>query len=70
MTEEAFNRLERARHAASLIASVGEGMGERMGISLEAIAAIGAYVQEDIARAIADAAHATTLEVTKANPPM
>ncbi|WNH48302.1 hypothetical protein PDM28_16790 [Stenotrophomonas aracearum] len=56
LTEEAFNRLERARDAASLIASVGEGTGDRTGISFDAIAAIGAYVHEDISRAIADAA--------------
>jgi len=65
ITEDAFNRLQRARDAASLVASLGEGTGERMGISFDAIAAVGAYVQEDIAQGIADAVHSTTLDATK-----
>jgi len=65
MTEEGFNRLERALAAASLLASLGEGTGERMAVSFDAIAAIGAYVQEDIARAMADSAHTKTLDEQK-----
>lgn len=59
ITEEAFNRLQRACAAASLLSSVGEGTGERMGISFEAIAATSSYIHEDISSALLDATHST-----------
>lgn len=57
ISEEAFNRLERACAAASLLSSLGEGTGERMGISFEAIAATSSYIHEDISSALLDCSY-------------
>ena len=59
ITEEAFNRLQRACAAASLLSSIGEGTGERMGISFEAIAATSSYIHEDISSALSDSTFST-----------
>jgi len=55
LSEDSFNRLERARDASMLLASVGEGNGERMAISYGALAASAAYVFDDLAAAVAEA---------------
>lgn len=59
ITEEAFNRLKRACAAASLLSCVGEGAGERMGISFEAIAATSSYIHEDISSALSESTFST-----------
>jgi len=62
LSEDSFNRLERARDAAMLLASMGEGNGERMAISYGALAASAAYIFDDLAAAVADARHTSELD--------
>ncbi|WP_312320425.1 hypothetical protein [Stenotrophomonas sp.] len=62
LSEDGFNRLERARDAAMLLASVGDGNGERMAITYDALAASAAYVFDDLAAAVANAQHASELD--------
>lgn len=61
MSEESFNRIERACSASHLLSSMGDGVGERMAVSFDAVAASVAYVHEDLAAALAGATHTTKL---------
>jgi hypothetical protein len=63
MSEESFNRLERACSAALLLGSMGAGIGESMAISFDAVAASANYVHEDLAAVVADATHSSELLV-------
>ena len=45
-----------------LLASVGDGNGERMAITYDALAASAAYVFDDLAAAVANAQHASELD--------
>ncbi|WP_423170936.1 hypothetical protein [Stenotrophomonas maltophilia group sp. CASM26] len=62
VSEDAFNRLERARSASLLLSSVGEGIGESVALSFDAVAASAAYVHEDLAAVVASARHSSQLE--------
>ncbi|MGY5953363.1 hypothetical protein [Stenotrophomonas pavanii] len=62
ISEESFNRVERARSAALLLSSVGEGIGESVALSFDAVAASAAYVHEDLAAVVACARHSSQLE--------
>ncbi|MCI1147204.1 hypothetical protein MOP98_16120 [Stenotrophomonas maltophilia] len=59
ISEDSFNRLERARSAALLLASV----DERMAVPFDAVAFSAAYVHEDLATVVASAKHRSQLEV-------
>lgn len=61
LSEESFNRIERACSASHLLSSMGDGMGERMAVSFDAVAASAAYIHEDLAAAVANATHTTKL---------
>ncbi len=63
VSEESYNRLERARSAALLLASMGEGIGENMAIPFDSIAASASYVHEDLAAVVADAMHSSKMKV-------
>lgn len=58
ISEDSFNRLERARSAALLLASV----DERMAVPFDAVAFSAAYVHEDLATVVASAKHRSQLE--------
>lgn len=58
ISEDSFNRVERARSAALLLASV----DERMAVPFDAIAFSAAYVHEDLAAVVASAKHSSQLE--------
>ncbi|WP_223483476.1 hypothetical protein [Stenotrophomonas sp. OVS01A] len=58
ISEDSFNRLERARSAALLLASV----DERMAVPFDAVAFSAAYVHEDLASVVASAKHRSQLE--------
>lgn len=58
ISEDSFNRLERARSAALLLASV----DERMAVPFDAVAFSAAYVHEDLATVVASAKHRNQLE--------
>lgn len=58
ISEDSFNRLERARSAALLLASV----DERMAVPFDAVAFSAAYVHEDLATVVASAKHGSQLE--------
>ncbi|OBU53746.1 hypothetical protein [Stenotrophomonas maltophilia] len=58
ISEDSFNRLERARSAALLLASV----DERMAVPFDAVAFSAAYVHEDLATVVAGAKHRSQLE--------
>ncbi|HDS1362698.1 TPA: hypothetical protein ACG46E_003533 [Stenotrophomonas maltophilia] len=58
ISEDSFNRVERARSAALLLASV----DERMAVPFEAVAFSAAYVHEDLAAVLANARHSSQLE--------
>ncbi|HEL4771893.1 hypothetical protein EIELFIGP_03835 [Stenotrophomonas maltophilia] len=58
ISEESFNRVERARSAALLLASV----DERMAVPFDAVAFSAAYVHEDLAAVVASAKHSSQLE--------
>ncbi|MFK3844650.1 hypothetical protein [Stenotrophomonas sp. NPDC078853] len=58
ISEDSFNRLERARSAALLLASV----DDRMAVPFDAVAASAAYVYDDLAAAVANATHSSQLE--------
>lgn len=62
MSEDSFNRLERACSAALLLGSIGAGIGESMAIPFDAVAASANYVHEDLAAVVADATHTSDLE--------
>lgn len=61
MSEESFNRLQRACSAAMLLSSMGEGIGESMAVSFDAVAASAQYVHEDLAAVLEDATHSSKL---------
>lgn len=63
MSEDSFNRLERACSAALLLGSLGGGIGESMAISFDAVAASANYVHEDLSAVVADAIHSSELPV-------
>lgn len=63
MSEESFNRLERACSAALLLGSMGAGIGESMAIPFDAVAASANYVHQDLAAVVADATHSSELAV-------
>lgn len=63
VSEESYNRLERACSAALLIGSMGEGIGESMAIPFGAVAATADYVHEDLAAVVAEAIHSSQLPV-------
>lgn len=58
ISEDSFNRVERARSAALLLASV----DERMAVPFDAVAFSAAYVHEDLAAVVASARHSSQLE--------
>jgi len=58
ISEDSFNRLERACSAALLLASV----DERMAVPFDAVAFSAAYVHEDLATVVASAKHRSQLE--------
>lgn len=58
ISEDSFNRVERARSAALLLASV----DERMAVPFDAVAFSAAYVHEDLATVVASAKHSSQLE--------
>ncbi len=58
ISEDSFNRVERARSAALLLASV----DERMAVPFDAVAFSAAYVHEDLAAVVASAKHSSQLE--------
>lgn len=58
ISEESFNRLERACSAALLLASV----DERMAVPFDAVAYSADYVHEDLAAVVANARHSSQLE--------
>lgn len=58
ISEDSFNRVERARSAALLLASV----DERMAVPFDTIAFSAAYVHEDLATVVASAKHSSQLE--------
>ncbi len=58
ISEDSFNRLERARSAALLLASV----DERMAVPFDAVAFSAAYVHEDLTTVVASAKHRSQLE--------
>ena len=58
ISEDSFNRLERACSAALLLASV----DERMAVPFDAVAFSAAYVHEDLATVVASAKHSSQLE--------
>lgn len=58
ISEEGFNRLERARSAAMLLASV----EERMAVPFDAFAASAAYVHDDLAAVVGSARHSSDME--------
>ena len=58
ISEDSFNRVERARSAALLLARV----DERMAVPFDAIAFSAAYVHEDLAAVVASAKHSSQLE--------
>jgi hypothetical protein len=58
ISEEGFNRLERARSAALLLASV----EERMAIPFDAVAASAAYVHDDLVAVVDNARHSSDME--------
>ncbi len=58
ISEDSFNRVERARSAALLLASV----DERMAVPFEAVAFSAAYVHEDLVTVVANAKHSSQLE--------
>lgn len=62
MSEDSFNRLERACSAALLLGSIGAGIGESMAIPFDAVAASANYVHEDLAAVVADATHTSDLD--------
>lgn len=62
ISEDSFNRVERARSAALLLSSVGEGIGESVALSFDAVAACAAYVHEDLAAVVASARHSSQME--------
>lgn len=62
ISEDSFNRVERARSASLLLSSVGEGIGESAALSFDAVAASAAYVHEDLAAVVASARHSSQLE--------
>lgn len=62
MSEDSFNRLERACSAALLLGSIGAGIGESMAIPFDAVAASANYVHEDLAAVVADATHSSDLD--------
>lgn len=59
MSEDAYNRLERACSAALLLSSMGEGIGESMAISFDSVAASAAYVYDDLAAVVSEATHSS-----------
>lgn len=63
MSEDSFNRLERACSAALLLGSMGAGIGESMAIPFDAVAASANYVHEDLAAVVAGATHSSQLAV-------
>ncbi|AIL10188.1 hypothetical protein U0039_00175 [Stenotrophomonas maltophilia] len=62
ISEDSFNRVERARSASLLLSSVGEGIGESVALSFDAVAASAAYVHEDLAAVVASARHSSQME--------
>lgn len=58
ISEDSFNRVERARSAALLLASV----DERMAVPFDAVAFSAAYVHEDLAAVVANARHSNQME--------
>lgn len=58
ISEDSFNRVERARSAALLLASV----DERMAVPFDAVAFSAAYVHEDLAAVVANARHSSQME--------
>lgn len=62
MSEDSFNRLERACSAALLLGSIGAGIGESMAIPFDAVAASANYVHEDLAAVVAGATHTSDLD--------
>lgn len=62
MSEDSFNRLERACSAAMLLGSIGAGIGESMAIPFDAVAASANYVHEDLAAVVAGATHTSDLD--------
>lgn len=58
ISEDSFNRLERARSAALLLASIDESMA----VPFDAVAFSAAYVHEDLAAVVASAKHSSQLE--------
>ncbi|MDN8662396.1 hypothetical protein [Stenotrophomonas indicatrix] len=61
ISEDAFNRLERARSASMLLSSVGEGIGESMALPFDAVAAGVAYVYDDLDAVVSEATLTTRL---------
>jgi len=62
ISEDSFNRLERACSAALLLGSIGAGIGESMAIPFDAVAASANYVHEDLTAVVADATHTSDLD--------
>lgn len=62
ISEDSFNRVERARSASLLLSSVGEGIGEFAALPFDAVAASAAYVHEDLVAVVANAKHSSQLE--------
>jgi hypothetical protein len=58
ISEDSFNRVERARSAALLLASV----DERVAVPFDAVAAGATYVHDDLAAVVASAKHSSELE--------
>ncbi|NIK64381.1 hypothetical protein [Xanthomonas cannabis] len=63
MSEDSYNRLRRARSTALMLSGMGDGIGERIALSFDSMAASANYVHDDLAAVLKEATHSTELVI-------